>query len=113
MLISDLLDPAGYERGLKALLERRFDVHVIHVLAPEEMNPTLAGDLRLTDAETGEMRDLTMDGQALSEYRQRLADFLGHAESFCRASEIAYHRVTTDTPVEEMLLRQVKGLLLA
>ena len=113
VLISDLLDPAGYERGLKALLERRFDVHVIHVLAPEEMNPTLAGDLRLTDAETGEMRDLTMDGQALSEYRQRLADFLGRAESFCRASEIAYHRVTTDTPVEEMLLRQLKGLLLA
>jgi hypothetical protein len=26
------MDPGGYERGLKALLERRFDVHVIHVL---------------------------------------------------------------------------------
>ena len=113
VLISDLLDPAGYERGLKALLERRFDVHVIHVLAPEEMNPFLAGDLRLTDVETGEMRDLTMDGEAMADYRQRLAEFLGRAESFCRASEIAYHRVTTDTPVEEMLLRQLKGLLLA
>ncbi len=43
VLISDLLDPVGYEAGLKALLERRFDVHVIHVLAPEEMNPILAG----------------------------------------------------------------------
>ena len=113
VLISDLLDPAGYERGLKALLERHFDVHVIHVLAREEMDPTLAGDLRLTDAETGEARDLTMDGQALGDYRQRLAEFLGRAESFCRANEIAYHRVTTDTPVEEMVLRQLKGLLLA
>ena len=113
VLISDLLDPAGYERGLKALLERRFDVHVIHVLAPEEVDPSLAGDLRLTDAETGEVRDLTMDGQALGDYRQRLAEFLGRAESFCRANEIAYHRVTTDTPVEEMVLRQLKGLLLA
>ena len=113
VLISDLLDPAGYESGLKALLERRFDVHVIHVLAPEEMNPILAGDLRLTDAETGEMRDLTMDGEAMADYHQRLGEFLGRAESFCRASEIAYHRVTTDTPVEEMLLRQLKGLLLA
>jgi uncharacterized protein (DUF58 family) len=113
VLISDLLDPAGYERGLKALLERRFDVHVIHVLAREEMDPALAGDLRLTDAETGEVRDLTMDGQALGGYRQRLAEFLGRAESFCRANEIAYHRVLTDTPVEEMVLRQLKGLLLA
>ncbi len=53
------MDPAGYERGLKALLERRFDVHVIHVLAPDEMNPSVGGDLRLVDAETGELRDLT------------------------------------------------------
>jgi uncharacterized protein (DUF58 family) len=113
VLISDLLDPAGYERGLKALLERRFDVHVIHVLAPEEVDPTLAGDLRLTDAETGEVRDLTMDGEALGDYRQRLGDFLARAEGFCRSNEIAYHRVTTDTPVEEMVLRQLKGLLLA
>ena len=113
VLISDLMDPAGYEAGLKALLERRFDVHVIHVLAPEEMNPILAGDLRLTDVETGETRDLTMDGEAMGDYRQRLGEFLGRAESFCRASEIAYHRVTTDTPVEEMVLRQLKGLLLA
>jgi len=113
VLISDLLDPAGYERGLKALLEHRFDVHVIHVLAPEEMNPTLAGDLRLTDAETGEVRDLTMDAEALRGYRQRLHDFLGRAEAFCRGNEIVYHRVVTDTPVEEMTLRQLKGLLLA
>jgi uncharacterized protein (DUF58 family) len=113
VLISDLLDPAGYERGLKALLESRFDVHVIHVLAPEEVDPTLAGDLRLTDAETGEVRDLTMDGEALGDYRQRLGDFLARAEGFCRGNEIAYHRVTTDTPVEEMVLRQLKGLLLA
>jgi uncharacterized protein (DUF58 family) len=113
VLISDLLDPAGYERGLKALLEHRFDVHVIHVLAPEEINPTLAGDLRLTDAETGEVRDLTMDAEALRDYRERLQDFLGRAEAFCRGNEIVYHRVITDTPVEEMVLRQLKGLLLA
>src|SRR6185295_11134589 len=43
VVISDLLDPAGYESGVRALLERRFDVHLVHVLAPEEMNPELAG----------------------------------------------------------------------
>ncbi len=41
MLVSDLMDPGGYERGLKALLERRFDVHVVHVLSADEMNPSL------------------------------------------------------------------------
>ena len=33
--------------------------------------------------------------------------------AFCRGNEIVYHRVVTDTPVEEMTLRQLKGLLLA
>ncbi len=112
VLLSDLMDPAGYERGLKALLERRFDVHVIHVLAADEVSPTFGGDLRLTDAETGEVRDLTLDGEALRAYAQRLRDFLGRAEQFCRANEISYYRVVTDTPVEEFMLRQLKGLLL-
>ncbi|HTI53246.1 MAG TPA: DUF58 domain-containing protein [Verrucomicrobiae bacterium] len=113
VLISDLMDPAGYERGLKALLERRFDVHVIHVLAPDEMNPGFGGDLRLLDAESDELRDLTLDGEALRGYHQRLREFLERAEQFCRGNEIAYHRVVTETPVEEFMLRQLKGLLLA
>jgi len=113
VLVSDLLDPGGYERGLKALIERRFDVHVIHLLGAEEMSPTFGGDLRLLDSETGEERDLTLDGEALRAYRQRLHDFLERAEGFCRANEISYHRVVTDTPVEEFMLRQLKGFLLA
>ena len=113
VLISDLIDPAGYERGLKALLERRFDVHVIHVLAPDEMNPSFGGDLRLVDAETGELRDLTLDGEALRDYRQRLREFLERAEQFCLRREISYYRVVTDTPVEDFVLGQLKGLLLA
>ena len=113
VVVSDLMDPAGFERGLKALLERRFDVHVVHLLAPDEMNPSFGGDLRLVDAETGELRDLTLDGEAMRAYRQRLHTFLEHAEQFCRAKEISYHRVVTDTPVEEFVLRQLKGLLLS
>jgi uncharacterized protein (DUF58 family) len=113
VVISDLMDPDGYERGLKALLERRFDVHVVHLLGPDEMQPGFGGDLRLIDAETGEERDLTLDGEALRTYRQRLHEFLERAEGFCRANEVAYHRVVTDTPVEEFMLRQMKGALLA
>src|SRR5436190_13851718 len=113
VVVSDLMDPAGYERGLKALLERRFDVHVVHLLSADEMAPAFGGDLRLIDVETGEVRDLTLDGEAQRAYRQRLRDFLERAEQFCLRHEIAYHRVVTDTPVEEFVLRQLKGLLLS
>jgi uncharacterized protein (DUF58 family) len=111
VVITDLLDPAGYEAGLRALLERRFDVHLIHLLDPEEMTPDFSGDFRLTDAETGEVRELSVDRDALRDYRERLHTFLERAEAFCRSQEIGYHRVITDTPVEEFVLAQLKGLV--
>jgi len=111
VIISDLLDPQGYEAGLRALLERRFDIHLIHLLDPEEMNPDFSGDFRLADAETGEIRELSVDRDALRDYRDKLHGFLERAENFCRSQEIGYHRVITDTPVEEFVLAQLKGLV--
>ncbi len=112
VVVSDLMAPDGFETGVRALLERRFDVHLIHVLAPEEMDPELAGDLRLVDAETGEARELSVDGEAMRAYHERLRQFLERAETFSRTQEIGYHRVTTDTPVEEFVLAQIRGRLL-
>jgi uncharacterized protein (DUF58 family) len=112
LVISDLLDPAGYESGLRALAERRFDVHVVHVLAPEEIAPSFGGDLRLIDSESGDICELTLDGEALRAYRRRLQAFLDGAEAFCRSREIGYRRVVTDTPVEDFMLSELKGLIL-
>ncbi len=112
VVISDLLDPDGYEAGVRALLERRFDVHLIHVLTPEEMAPELTGDLRLVDSETGETRELSVDGGTLRAYRRRLVEFLERAETFARTQEIGYHRVSVDAPVEEVVLSQIRGRLL-
>jgi len=113
VVISDLLDPGGFEAGLRALLERRFEVHVIHLLSAEEINPTLAGDLRLADSETGEIREITVDGEALRAYREKLHAFLERVEGFCHAREVGYRRATTDSPMEEFLLAQLRGLLLS
>jgi uncharacterized protein (DUF58 family) len=117
VLISDLLDPQGYESGLQALLERQVDLHLIHVLAPDELDPAkrpeLRGDLRLTDAETGEVRTLTVDAEALAGYQTRLAEFLARAEQFCRTHSIVYQRAASDSPVEELVLGPLRGKLLA
>jgi uncharacterized protein (DUF58 family) len=113
VVVSDLLDPGGFESGLRALLERRFEVHVIHVLAAEELNPTLAGDLRLHDSETGAAHEITVDGEAVRAYKQRLHEFLERAENFCHGREIGYRRTSSDVPVEEFILAQLRGLILS
>jgi uncharacterized protein (DUF58 family) len=113
VVISDLLDPLGFENGVRALLERRYDVHIVHVLDPQEVSPDFGGDLRLIDSETGELREITVDGDAVRAYRDRLHQFLERVEGFCRSREIGYHRVITDIPVEDFVLAQLKGLVLA
>ena len=65
------------------------------------------------DSETGEVRELTIDGDALRAYRARLQQFLEGLESFCHAQEIGYHRVVTDTPVESVILSHLRGLVFA
>jgi hypothetical protein len=77
------------------------------------MNPELAGDLRLQDAETGEVRDITVDAETIRAYRERLSQFLQRVEGFCRAHEVGYHRVITDTPVEEFVVAQLRGRVVA
>jgi uncharacterized protein (DUF58 family) len=113
VLISDLLDPHGFEAGIRTLLERRYDVHLVHLLAPDEVNPELGGDMRLEDAETGEVRDITVDADTIRGYRERLSQFLQRVEGFCRSHEIGYHRVVTDTPVEEFVVAQLRGRVIA
>lgn len=112
IIVSDLMDPGGFALGLRAFLKRRFEVHIIHLLAREEMEPGFGGDLRLVDAESGEIREVTLDGEALRGYRQRLRGFLDQTESTCRVNKIVYHRAITTEPMEDLVLRRLKGPLL-
>jgi uncharacterized protein (DUF58 family) len=113
VVISDFLDPAGYQSGLRALLERQFDVHVIHLLSAEELSPPIGGDLELVDSETGEVREVSIDAATLRAYEERLGEFLSGIEGFCRNHEFNYARVSTDVALEDLLLRRLQGSLLS
>ncbi|HQZ64306.1 MAG TPA: DUF58 domain-containing protein, partial [Planctomycetaceae bacterium] len=52
VVISDLFDEHGFQRGLDQLRHRRFDTHVIQLHDPKEADPSLLGDAELVDVET-------------------------------------------------------------
>src|SRR2546426_1588368 len=47
VVLSDFLDPAGYDSGLTALVGRGFQVNAVQILAPDELNPAAYGALPL------------------------------------------------------------------
>src|SRR5690349_10860780 len=52
IVVSDLFDPNGFERGLDMLRHRRYEPHVVQLHAAGEADPALLGDIELFDVET-------------------------------------------------------------
>jgi uncharacterized protein (DUF58 family) len=102
LLFSDLLDE-GWQDGLHAVAGRGFEVTVLHLLAPEEVEPELSGDLKLLDAETGAEVEITADYEMLARYKEGLADWQKEIRLFCGARGMHYAPVTTSLPFEELL----------
>jgi uncharacterized protein (DUF58 family) len=109
VVISDFLDPAGYDAGLKALVSRGFAVSVIQVLAPEEVDPSTFGDLRLIDSETGAEQEVTFGKFRLKAYRRTVQRFCDELRAFCRNRGISFSRIVSNTPVEQFLLKELRA----
>ncbi len=104
IILSDLLDPAGIETGLKALAYGKFDIVLIQVLDREELSPQLDGYLKLEDIETGKRISLTLNGTLLEQYRKRMGHHLEQIKEFCLERGVDYYLTHTNIPFEDFLL---------
>ncbi len=108
ILITDLLDPAGYTEGLRALLYRRFDIMLIQVMAEEELEPRFKGPFRLIDGETEDETELNVEPETVEEYKRRLAVFFGEIEEFCLSHDIEYLRTSNRIPFEDVVFSYLR-----
>lgn len=109
IVISDFLDPAGYEAGLTALIARGFQVDAIQILAPEEVEPATFGDLRLVDAETGASQEVTFGKFRLKAYQQTVENFRQRLLEYCQSRGVHFFSVRSDAPLEDLLLRKLRA----
>ena len=108
VVLSDFLDPAGYEPGLTALIGRGFQVDIVQILSPEELSPTTFGDLRLVDSETGFNQDVTFGRYRIKAYRQTVQNYLQRLREFCQSRGINFFTASSNTALEELLLKQLR-----
>jgi len=103
-IISDLFDPNGIQTGLNFLQGRGFEVNLLHVLCPAELDPPLSGDLRLIDIETGQPQELSLDGSMLRLYQQRLQAWQAELQKDCRQRGINYLLLNTVENWDKVIL---------
>jgi uncharacterized protein (DUF58 family) len=108
VVISDFLDKRGYQDALRYLLARNMDIYVIHVLSREEVEPELAGDLRLVDAEDDEIAEITVSVPLLKRYKDNLNAFVGGLKEWCNRRGITYIFTTNQNPFDKLILTYLR-----
>ena len=108
VVMSDMLIKEGYEEGLRMLVGRGYDVFVIQVLSPQELDPGITGDLRLKDIEDGDKADITISAPLLKKYKKTLAAYTNQLRDFCARREIMLLTVPSDTGVDTMVLDHLR-----
>jgi len=108
VVLTDLLDPGGYESGLNALIGRGFQVNIVQILSPEELSPATFGDLRLVDSESGAMQDVTFGRFRMKAYQQTVQNFIQRLREFCQNRGINFFTVASNMSLEELLLKQLR-----
>jgi len=113
LVLSDFLDKGGYEQGLRYLLGRDLDVYVIHVLAPQEIDPPIQGDLQLQDVEDQDIAEVTVSRALLNRYKQNLQAYGARLREFCARRGMNYVFTATDVPFDQLVLTYLRkrGLL--
>lgn len=104
VVISDLSeDPKPVFGAVKRLQAKRQDVRLLQVLLPEEAAPDYSGDVKLTDAESGAERDVSMSRNIVERYRERFEAHTRTIESFCRRRGVGYLSCFTTEALEKTI----------
>ncbi len=109
IVLSDMLDQQGYEQGIFHLLFKRFEVVLIHIVAPSDLDPPVHSDARLTDSE--DFREFSVGVGAVARYRANFQRYIQKLETFCREHQVRYRRLATARPLERALFEDLRGVL--
>lgn len=108
VIISDMLSDEGFEEGIAQLLYHGYEVVVLHVLSPEDLDPEFDGELKLRDIENRSEMPIYIDGASRRQYLQALSDYRERVQLFCRERNLRYCMISTSDSLEETLFETLR-----
>ncbi len=107
VLISDLLDPAA-DKVIRELAATGSELIILHVLSPDELDPSMEGDVRLVDVESGDGLDVTIDLATIDDYKVRLAAWQEGFADLAARRGATYVPISTDLPLAELVFAELR-----
>jgi uncharacterized protein (DUF58 family) len=108
VIVSDLFDRHGFQSGLDLLRYRQFEPKVIQIHDRQEIKPTLRGDIRMIDAESGRAKNITITETMLQRYQEKFNSFLKHLQAYCVGNGFSCTISCTSVPFDELILRMMR-----
>lgn len=109
ILLSDLFDPDGFQKGLDVLRHHKFEPHVIQFHDQTEAYPSMLGDVELLDSETTERRRTVVTEAHLQRYRSLFQDFLKSIQDFGSAKGFGVTVSDGQLKFDQLILNMMKA----
>ena len=108
IVLSDLYDPHGFEKGINVLRYNKFEPFVLHVVDDADSRLKLSGDVRIYDCETGDEREVTVTPKVLAQYRAAYQGYLAEIKKFCTERQVPYVPADVNIPFDDLVLRVLR-----
>lgn len=104
VVLSDLWFSDDLEEALGLAPPPRWEMLLLHILAREELVPSIHGSFELRDAESGEKLTLAVDDELIDEYRSRLTARLEGVQRVATRHGATYALLPADWPLERAVI---------
>ncbi len=108
VILSDFYDKGGFESGLRYLSGGKYDLFAIQVLAPQEIDPPMQGDLKLRDIEDGDMAEVSITQPLIKQYKANLNAFCLAVKDYITRRGGTYLFTSTAVPFDTLVLNYLR-----
>jgi uncharacterized protein (DUF58 family) len=99
-VISDLLNLPDFRKPLERLRQHGYPPRIVQVVAPEEADPPLLGDVELRDVESPRVQRVTLSPHIVARYRELFAQFLASVRRYAARHGLECVQVDSDQSLE-------------
>jgi len=112
IVLSDFFQRDGVLDGLRYLRSSGLALAVLQIVAPEELRPSIVGEVELADIEDPATPAVTVDRAAVSAYQQRVSQTSAALAAFCAERGMPWAQVQSSTSFEGLVEACVKARIL-
>ncbi len=113
VILSDFFMKEGFEPGLKYVASGRYDLFCVQCLSPQEIEPDLQGDLKLTDIEDDDHAEVSITQPLIKRYKANLNAYCLALKDYITRRGGTYLFTSTSVPFDTLVLNYLRerGLL--